>query len=263
MTNPSDWRENTPPQEPPPGNSVRVPLPMYNPLWTYIFLGINVLVFLAMTVSGGSENALVLIRFGAKYNPLVAAGEYWRLLSAGFVHIGIIHLAFNSYALYSFGMGIEQRYGAFRFPALYLLSALAGNVASFLGPSTLSAGASGAIFGLVGASIAYFLVYRNRFGQWGRQQLRSVLTVAALNLFLGATIPGIDNRAHIGGLLAGLALGWAYCPDYRVIYSLGKDGSPYQAVDRPRIWRTALVTLALIVLLIALTYLGTSLNAGA
>ena len=87
-----------------PARSVRLPVPSFAPLWTFVLLGINVLVWLAMTVSGGSENPLVLVRFGAKYGPLIAVGQYWRLLTACFLHIGIMHLAFNGYALFSFGL---------------------------------------------------------------------------------------------------------------------------------------------------------------
>ena len=138
-----------------------------------MLLAINVLVFLAMTALGGSENVGILILFGAKYNPAIVAGQYWRLLTACFVHIGLIHLLFNSYALYSFGREVERRYGRTRFLALYLLSGVAGSTASFVGSPRLAAGASGAIFGLLGATIAYFATYREQFGAGANAHCRA------------------------------------------------------------------------------------------
>ena len=248
-------------EAPSAGYAVRVPLPRHQPLWTFLFLGVNVLVWLAMTALGGSENTAVLVWFGAKYNPLIVQGQYWRLLTACFVHIGIMHLAFNSYALFSFGLEVERRFGRGRFLALYILSGLAGSVLSFVGSTRLSAGASGAIFGLVGAMVAYFATYREEFGQLGKRQLRSVLLVAGYNLIWGFITPGIDNLGHIGGLLGGLALGWAYCPRYQLIYS-ALSGSSYTLMDRFPRARAWAVSLGLAGLLVALTYVGVRAQGG-
>jgi rhomboid protease GluP len=232
-----------------------------------VLLGANVLVWLAMTAFGlakglglsGSENGLVLLMFGAKYGPAVAAGQYWRLLTACFLHIGPLHLVFNSWALFTFGQQIERRYGAWRFVALYVLAGVAGNVLSFLGSDSLSAGASGAIFGLIGAAIAYFGAYREQFGQWGRRQLTNVLIVAGYNLVFGFTLGGIDNLGHIGGLVAGLALGWAYCPRYELAEP-STLGAPPSLADAYPIRRAWVVTAGLIAVLVALTVLGVRAN---
>lgn len=194
--------------------TLRLALPLHDPLWTYVLLVANALVWVAMTILGGSENPAVLVLFGAKYTPLIVAGQYWRLLTAVFVHVGIAHLMFNAYALFSFGMEVERRFGRTRFLALYLLSGIASTTASFVGSPALSAGASGAVFGLAGASLAYYAAYRDRLGMAGRRSLTSILLVVGLNLVMGFAAPGIDNLGHIGGLVAGFALGWAYCPRY-------------------------------------------------
>ncbi len=252
----------------PPSRSIRLPLPLHRPLWTFTLLAVNILVWLSMTAMGGSQNPLVLVRFGAKYNPLIAAGQYWRLLTACFIHIGLMHLAFNGYALFSIGLESERRLGRGRFLLLYILSGLAGSVLSFVGSDALSAGASGAIFGLIGAAIAYFAIYRQQFGQLGKRQLTGMVIVAAYNLFWGLTTPGIDNLGHIGGLLAGLVLGWAYCPRYVVVRpTVGEEpysvvvhpivgGQPYSVVDRFRRTRAWSVSLGTAVVLVALTLLG-------
>ncbi len=237
---------------------VRLPVPSVRPTATRIMAVILVLVWLATTAVGylyglglnGSQNSAILVLMGAKYNPLIAAGQYWRLFTANFLHIGIVHLGFNTYALLLLGADMEQRFGHGRFLALYLLAGLGGSVLSFLGNDALSAGASGAIFGLVGAMITFFLTYRDQFGHYGQRRLSSLLMVAGYNLVMGFVMPGIDNLGHIGGLLVGLALGWAYCPRYEVM----RDGplSMPRLADRYSPLRGLVVSLLLMALLVAL-----------
>lgn len=237
---------------------MRLPVPAVQPICTRVMVVLLVLVWLATTVVGfmagfglsGSQSPPVLVYMGAKVNELIIAGQFWRLLSANFLHIGLIHLGFNSYALLFLGSDMEKRFGHARFLALYLLAGLGGSVLSFIGNDALSAGASGAIFGLLGAMIAFFLTYRSEFGYYGQRRLRSLLLVAGYNLVMGFAMPGIDNLGHIGGLLVGLALGWAYCPRYAVI-----DDRPLgmpRLVDRYS-WRRGLAaTLFMIALLLLL-----------
>jgi membrane associated rhomboid family serine protease len=131
-------------------------LPVSRPIATWILLGIIVIVFIIETLIGGSTETDVLIRLGAKVTPLVAAGEYWRLLTAMFLHIGIVHVLFNGYALVAIGTELERILGWRRFLAIYLLSGLFGGLASYAFIASLSAGASGAIFGIIGALAAFF-----------------------------------------------------------------------------------------------------------
>ncbi|GAB4542336.1 MAG: hypothetical protein Kow0063_34190 [Anaerolineae bacterium] len=225
----------------------RLPLPLAQPRVTYVLLALNVLIWLAMTAAGGSTDPDVLIRFGAKVNVLIAQGQVWRLLTSMFLHIGLMHLFFNSYALFAFGIEVERLYGSARLLAIYLLAGLYGSLTSFaLGPN-LSAGASGAIFGLLGVMLAYFRLHRQMFGEWGRQRLLNLLGVAGFNLVLGFTVPGIDNLAHLGGLLSGAILGWLLAPQYQI--GVNERGLPYVA-DRTsllsRWWAVALAILVLI-----------------
>lgn len=135
---------------------------------------------------------------------LVAQGEYYRMLSAAFLHAGLLHLGFNMFALYLFGSQVERVLGLGRFLALYLLAAVGGSAMShFFGPpASFGVGASGAVFGLLGA---FFVIARAR-----RLDTSQVAGLIALNLFLGAVVPGIDNAAHAGGLLTGAALAAGY-----------------------------------------------------
>ncbi len=239
--------------------SVRLPVPVHSTRWTYTIAGLNALIWLLMTLMGGSENIQILVLFGAKYNPLIVAGEYWRLLTAAFLHVGILHLAFNTYALLTFGLEVERRFGAKRFMLLYLLAGIMGNALSFVGLRAPSAGASGAIFGLVGATLAYFGIYRQEFGEGGRKQLRNLLVVAGYNLVFGFVAPGIDNLAHLGGLMAGVALGWGYSPHYSVVVK-PPPVNTVRLQDEVRWPRAILTSLAVLLVICALIYAGVQIH---
>jgi rhomboid protease GluP len=215
--------EGTSPQPQP----VAFRIPLYRPIVTWFLLASIAVVFAIETLLGGSTDGDVLIRMGAKVAPLIAAGEYWRLFTSMFLHIGVMHLFFNGYALLVIGTELERLLGPGRFSAIYLLSGLFGSLASYALSDSLAAGASGAIFGIIGALAAFFLVHRQRLGAWGSRRLANIGIVIVFNLVWGFSQPGrIDNLAHVGGLLAGLALGWALAPRYEL------DRIRTQVVDR-------------------------------
>ncbi len=167
---------------------------------SYTLIVLNIIVFLILTVAGGSENQDVLIRYGAKVNKLIVAGEYWRFLTSIFIHIGIIHLTVNLYALWILGPFAEIRFGHGRFLALYLVTGICASMASFFFSNAISAGASGAIFGIMGGLLYYSWkhpkLWQTGFG-------KNLLVVIAINLGFGYIQPGIDNYAHLGGLITG------------------------------------------------------------
>jgi rhomboid protease GluP len=183
--------------------------------WT--LLGINILVWLAMTLAGGSTDSQVLLDFGAKYGPAILRGEYWRLFTSMFLHIGIMHLGLNSYALYALGPEVERFFGRGRYLVIYLLSGFLSSITSYLISSNLAAGASGAIFGMVGALAAFYLHEREALGTLGQRRLNNLVSVVVINLIIGFTVPNIDNAAHIGGLVVGLVIGWVLSPEYKVV----------------------------------------------
>jgi rhomboid protease GluP len=178
------------------------------PLFTYVFFGINIVVFALMTFAGGTTNETTLIAFGAKANWLIDQGQYWRFLTPVFIHIGILHLFFNSYALWIVGPQVEKLYGNARFVLLFLVTGAAGVAGSYWHrPEGLSAGASGAIFGLFGVLLIFGVRYRHVVPQAFKRAVGTgVLPVILINLVIGFSIPMIDNSAHIAGLLAGMAL---------------------------------------------------------
>jgi len=181
--------------------------------FTTIFIGINVGVFALMCLAGGfavtSVDPEVLKGFGAKQNDLIVGHqEYWRLVTSIFIHIGVIHLLLNNYALWIIGQEIEQIYGSARFVLLYLLTGVIGSLASFFfNPLATSAGASGSIFGLFGVMATFAFRYRKEIPRMlSREIRRRVLPIIAINLVFGFSVRIVDNAAHLGGLLSGVVL---------------------------------------------------------
>jgi membrane associated rhomboid family serine protease len=181
---------------------------------TTTLLVVNIAMFLVEVGVGGSRSLFdgptpqKLFDLGAMFPPAIALGhQYWRLVTAMFLHIGIIHIAFNMYALYLFGYLIENAFGQLRFIAIYFVAGFLGSVISFaFGPiGTVGAGASGAIFGLLGAWIAYN--YRRRGSALAEANLRWALMLIGLNTVIALSFHAIDWRAHLGGLVAGVIAG--------------------------------------------------------
>lgn len=179
---------------------------------TYVILAANFIIWGIMELSGGSTNSLVLLRFGALNRDLVIGGEAWRLISSAFLHIGIFHLLINSYTLYVLGTFIEDYFGSLKFLATYILTAITAGILSIILTNSISAGASGALFGLTGLLLG---------NAWAKKTYvldlpideRQLIPFVIFNLWYGFVNPGIDNWAHIGGLLGGLALGFVIDPE--------------------------------------------------
>ncbi|HEX2267255.1 MAG TPA: rhomboid family intramembrane serine protease, partial [Actinomycetota bacterium] len=192
-----------------------------------LLLYANVAMFLVGMFAGGRASPFggastrTLLELGAM-QPLAIAleGQYWRFFTSMFLHAGLFHLAFNMYALYLFGDLVEDIFGRATFIAIYFLSGFLGGVASYAfgSPYVLAVGASGAIFGLIGAWAAYN--YKRRGTALGSANLRGAALIVGINLLLGFTIPGVDNLAHIGGLLAGGVAGF------------GAEGFTHRPVNR-------------------------------
>ena len=171
-------------------------------IFTNALILINVLIFIVTFVlSKTNLSTYDLINFGASYTPLVKSGEIWRLITAAFLHAGIIHLLVNMYSLYIIGTQVETYIGKYKFLGIYLISAVAGTLMSCIfNPNVVSVGASGAIFGLLGSLLYFGYHYRLYLGSVLKNQIIPIIIV---NLALGFMLPGVDNAAHIGGLIGG------------------------------------------------------------
>jgi membrane associated rhomboid family serine protease len=172
------------------------------PIATYTLIGMNVLAFIGTLASGSSLGGSVggnsVLEKAALNGPKIADGEWWRIITSGFLHYGVLHLAFNMYALYILGSMLEPAVGRLRFLLIYFVSLIAGSVgALILDPNALTAGASGAVFGLMGAAV---LVMRNR----GIDPWQSGIAIwLFLNLAITFTVSNISVGGHIGGLIGG------------------------------------------------------------
>lgn len=212
---------------------------------TKVLIAVNALMWLVQVGAGLTfEHRLWLIG-GPAFDPVlmervgVADGESYRLLTAAFLHGGLVHLALNMYALYLFGPPLEGALGRVRFITLYFVSALGGSAVSyaFSNPAQPSLGASGAIFGLLGA----FLVVSRRMGR----DTTGVLILLAINFVYGLLVPRIDWHAHLGGLITGVltAVAFAYAPKVgRTAVQTGGVLGVLAAVVVVVVWRTAALT---------------------
>jgi membrane associated rhomboid family serine protease len=192
---------------------------------TLVIVAANLVAYgLVAWLLGSSEAVWNLERAGALLKPAVRAGEWWRLWSATLLHVGLLHLAVNMLSLWRLGQLVEQMYGSLRFAAVYVVAALGGALASlWFGRPGLSAGASGAIFGILGAAIADVAVRARGAGRqaWPRALLGNLVFVALANLAIGAAVPLIDQAAHVGGLISGGLAGLAFTPRTRLGRRLG------------------------------------------
>src|SRR4051812_8839791 len=175
-------------------------------------IAICVLVYVAMSASSGNfvnPGPEIIFRWGGTGPEILLQGQWWRLVTAVFVHIGIVHIASNMYVFWGLGMIAERLLGRWNFLATYLLTGIAGNVLSLLlKPNIVGAGASGAIFGLAGVLIAVLQFGRLTVPNERLKPLKQqVVRLAFINLVIGAIVPAINNVAHLGGLIYGLLLG--------------------------------------------------------
>jgi len=183
----------------------------FKPVVTLTLVFLNVLIYAAMGLSGVSwtePSIMHAIRWGADFGPLTLSGDWWRLFTSTFVHFGIIHIAFNMWCLWDLGRALELYMGRRAFGVTYLLSGLMASLVSVAwNPWRVSAGASGAIFGVAGAFVSYLYLKKTPIDRGvARQKLKSLAIFIGYNLLRGAG-GGIDNSAHMGGLVAGLILG--------------------------------------------------------
>jgi rhomboid protease GluP len=179
---------------------------------TTTLVGMNVAVYVVMVLTGVAPVTPAipqLLKWGANWGPLSLGAEPWRILASNYVHGGIIHIALNMWCLWNLGFLAERIFDPWTYVLTYTACGLAGSLASlWWHPLAVGVGASGAIFGLAGALIAALYLGHLPISKQAIQgTLKSLLLFAGYNLFFGAAVPGIDNSAHIGGLVAGLALG--------------------------------------------------------
>ncbi len=179
-------------------------------------LALLVMIFVLEELAGGSQNNLVLARLGANFPPFVIeGGQWWRLVTSTLLHIGLLHLAMNGWALWQLGRLSEITFGAGATLALFVFTGITGSLLTLI-TVKLSAGASGALFGLEGALVAFFLRHRDRLTPDGRGLLKQLLVWSAFMMVFSLAVPGIDWLGHLGGFAGGLSVGWMLKPRHQV-----------------------------------------------
>lgn len=185
------------------------------PVLTILLIAANLVMFIVEVASGALTNRETMIAAGALHRESVLHGEIWRLVSAMFLHGDFGHLLGNCFILYIVGMACEHAVGLWRTTALYFTSGICGFMLSLLVHPGPSVGASGAIFGLVGALVAFLFRHRREFFVREKRTGVVLATWAAYQIGIGFLTPFVDNAAHLGGLLAGAACVWRMRPDIR------------------------------------------------
>lgn len=171
---------------------------------TYIIIALNVMMYIITSYLSRNifdSNLNVLVFMGAKVNSLISGGQYYRLFSCMFLHAGIIHLGVNMYSLYIMGTFIEKVYGKFKYIIIYFISGIISSMTSYIFSPSISVGASGAIFGLLGAALVFALKMKQ---QIGKGFIMNIMSVIIMNLIIGFSIANVDNFGHLGGLLGGI-----------------------------------------------------------
>ncbi len=212
----------------------------------------------AIDIQPSNNDAIttVLITYGAKDNALIIHGQYWRFITPVFLHLNTLHVGLNMFNFLLLGIFLERLVGHLRLLLLYIVCGMVSVITSFyFAPHEISVGASGAIFGLVGAYSIFVLVHRRAFRFGGVFAILWLIIVIGANLSVGFFVPDVDNYAHIGGLVSGCLLGWGFTPLYR-------ESPTRQVVDMHSLiyrWPLALLTIlgTLLLAMIALYLNGT------
>lgn len=173
------------------------------PIITYILIGLNVIMYLITAFLSGNiidSNTGVLVFLGAKVNTLIDKGQYYRLITAAFLHGGLIHIGFNMYALNALGPLVERVFGKVKYLIIYFVAAITSSYLSYIFSTSISVGASGAIFGLLGASLVFAVKSEDKVG---RVFINNIMSVIVVNLIIGFSMANVDNFGHIGGLIGG------------------------------------------------------------
>lgn len=194
------------------GVTTQTPSPP-KPWLCWVLLGLNVATWLAMVIAGvdpSSPSSADLVAWGGNLGLMTVQGEWWRLLTAMFLHGGLLHLAFNGYFLWAIGRVTEQVFGSLAFALIYFGSGLLASTTSLLWqPEAISVGASGALFGVFGAFLGFTLRRREVLPPtFVKSVYRNAVILIVLNLAIGLGVENIDLAAHLGGLVAGLWIGW-------------------------------------------------------
>lgn len=228
-----------------------------------ILLIINLFYFIFLELNGGSKDWLTLVYYGAKEGISISRGEYWRLLTPIFMHIGFFHLIVNSLGLIVFGPIMEKIFGPMRFLLIYIATGIWGNIFSFISGISVGAGASGALFGIAGAYAAYLYINKYYLGKFGRESLVGLSWIVGINIVFGFTVSGIDNSAHLGGLISGIIIGYILSPKISTVFVSEFDSMEINVEKKVLTQRPILLWVLFIITNIIINYIVVKLTINA
>lgn len=190
---------------------------------TYALIALNVIMYVITALM--SHNLMdmdmnVLLDMGALYGPdVIQKNEWWRLITAMFLHAGMMHLVMNMFSLYYVGQGVEQYFDTKAYLSIYLFSGIIGGIVSlYVHPNSVGVGASGAIFGIFGALAGFFMANRDKIEDHSKAFMKNFASILGINLVLGFAISSIDVSAHVGGLIAGFIGGYVISKNSSLVW---------------------------------------------
>ena len=246
------------PVPPPPPTNVRVNFPQRKPYVSYSLLIITVLAYGLQVLTEIIFDIDMMAAVGMKVNSAIMEGQLWRLVTPIFLHGSLLHIGFNMYALHILGPQLERFFGHWEFFLLYMVSGFGGVVFSFILTENPSLGASTAIFGLLGAQGVFAYNNQRVFGLQARKALRSIVNIAVINFIIGLS-PGIDNWAHMGGLIGGLVITYYGGPVFTLTGSLPNLEATNEKTSEQFIIATGITLLFFALLAAAIIFLPISL----
>ena len=223
----------------------------------------NFIIYVIQEITGDSNNAIDLVNMGARYDIYVARGHWWRFITPNFLHIGITHLLLNLAGLFIFGMLVEKDFSKIKYIIIYFFCGICSNIFSYSSGSwfgftcgPVGAGASGAIFGLLGAYASYLIINKNVLGQQGKDSLVSIGLIIFINVIYGAAATGVDHIAHVTGIISGLAIGWLLSPSKQMVILPNElhENSILVSVKRKKISNLFIVSFIFLIIITFIAY---------
>ncbi len=231
---------------------VRVRMPYTKPWVTYTIMGLTIVIYVLQLAGQYLLGTDYVTLYGVKVNELIASGEVWRLFTPMLLHGSMLHIAFNMYALFAFGRRLELFYGHWRFLAMYVLAGFTGNVLSYAFSTSVSLGASTAIYGLLGAEGVFLFRNWKLFGNAARRDLQNLVILLVVNLVIGMNAR-FDNWGHLGGLIGGVAFAWLAGPLLEIGFDEKGPVFRDQHGDREAVFALVLVGMSFAILALVAT----------
>ena len=232
-------------------------IPKHKPALTKILIILISIMFIVEMFFTAHYGEKAIIILGAKWNPGITNGEYWRFFTCALLHGGLMHLFLNLAGIYIFGRELESIYSSVKFLFICLLTSWGSTLTSYAFSPGLAIGASGIVFGIIGSLISFYFTQKGKV-TGADYKFKSMYTLVIINLILGFMMPRIDNSAHIGGIVTGLLSGWLLSPKYEILKD--EKMQKLKVIEEKNVFRFFVGIMFLILLLVWLTKLAIAIK---